>query len=729
MPVEKIARYEIVQEIGKGAMGVVYKAVDPNIGRTLALKTMRLDVHGMEAEEMLKRFRNEARAAGLLSHPNIVTIYDAGDFEGLFYIAMEFLEGISLHQRMRQGRLTTEEIVDITSQICAGLDYAHAKGVIHRDVKPANIMMAGPLAKIMDFGIAKAGNATMTGTGQVLGTPNYMAPEQVRGKHLDGRSDLFSLGVILYELVTGERPFTGENVTTIVYKIVHENPIAPRELDVTIHPGLSEVVLRALEKTPDLRFQSGAELAKALQSYKSHGADTTGPTAVLDAQIQQAVATGVLPPSALSGSMTAAPGTTGSSSARTPAPMAALNSAAAAPATAPEVQPTVHTPPPVEQAAGTPQAAPSPHRPAPLPKPKLKGGKPTSPISLLAAAGLLLVLAASGYWKLHQRPAPPAPVVQQQAAQQQPAPAPASTQASQPTEPPAGQPAAASAAPAGEEAAATPSSDETKPAEEAASGDLRVNTKPEGGLISLDNRHDIKWIAPYTFSRLKPGAHKVTVEMEGFKTETRSVDVAAGKRASSSFELAATKGYLQVTSDPAGAIIVLDGQPTGQVTPNKLTLDPGQHHVGVHLDGYRPETALVDVGAGQTLNLSPKLNKIPPPPPPSAPGTKAAERTPAGAEPPFDAPQQAGANPFGKVKRLFTGVPDGRGMIEIRTKPKSADVWVNRFQVPAQTPLRLPIKPGTYTVTVRKPGYKAFSKAVEVKEGAVVPVDAQLEKQ
>src|SRR3954465_8840935 len=271
-PVEKVSRYEITGELGKGAMGRVYKAVDPTIGRTVALKTMRLGVPGLETDEMLRRFKNEARAAGVLNHPNIVTIYDAGEQDGLFYIAMEFIEGVTLHSLILQNRvLPVDQIIDLSRQICAGLDEAHSHGVVHRDVKPANIMiMPDKTVKIMDFGIAKAGGG-LTSAGQVLGTPNYMSPEQVKGRPLDGRSDLFSYGVILYEMVTGEKPFTGQNVTTIIYKIVNENPIPPRELDMTIHPGLSAVIIKALAKIPEERFQNGAELAKALANYKTFG--------------------------------------------------------------------------------------------------------------------------------------------------------------------------------------------------------------------------------------------------------------------------------------------------------------------------------------------------------------------------------------------------------------------------------------------------------------------------
>src|SRR6266481_1654585 len=272
MSLQTVGRYEIIGELGRGAMGVVYKAKDPTIGRTVALKTMRLDVHGLDAGELVRRFKNEARAAGLLNHPNIVTIYDAGEHDGIFYIAMEFIEGTTLHELLQQKRiLEAEEAIQLSREICKGLDYAHSHGIVHRDVKPGNIMItARGAVKIMDFGIAKAGGS-MTSTGQVLGTPNYMAPEQVKGRGLDGRSDLFSFGVVLYEMLTGEKPFVGQNVTTIIYKIVNENPIPPRDLDATIHPGLSAIAVKALAKSPDERYQSGAQLVRDLETYKLAG--------------------------------------------------------------------------------------------------------------------------------------------------------------------------------------------------------------------------------------------------------------------------------------------------------------------------------------------------------------------------------------------------------------------------------------------------------------------------
>ena len=267
MTPQTIGRYTVRRELGHGAMGVVYEAEDPNIGRAVALKVVHTDQIGANREEVIRRFKNEARAAGNLSHPNIITIHDAGEHEGLLFIAMECVEGMTLADLMaKQGRMPHGKVVDIIRQVCLGLDFAHKRGIIHRDIKPANIMLTDSLVKITDFGIANVGDG-MTITGTVVGTPNYMSPEQVLGKPLDGRSDLFSVGVMLYEMVTGERPFEGQSITTIMYKIVHEEPIAPRKLDSSIHPGLSAVVEKALAKSPETRFQSGAELAAALGNY------------------------------------------------------------------------------------------------------------------------------------------------------------------------------------------------------------------------------------------------------------------------------------------------------------------------------------------------------------------------------------------------------------------------------------------------------------------------------
>jgi eukaryotic-like serine/threonine-protein kinase len=267
----QIGKYRIERELGRGAMGVVYKAFDPVVERRVAIKTIRLDVE--DSADLLNRLKREAKSVGQLEHPNIVTLYEAGESGGLFYLAMQFIEGETLQDRLaRQRWFTLKETLELFAQICSGLDYAHSHGVIHRDIKPANIMITtGGVVKLTDFGIAKftGGGGTST-SGLIVGTPSYMSPEQAVGKPLDGRSDIFSLGSILYELLTGERAFPGQNVTTVMYKIVHESPTPVVALQPGLDAAVEPIVLKALAKNPDARFQSCQEIALALQDYVNH---------------------------------------------------------------------------------------------------------------------------------------------------------------------------------------------------------------------------------------------------------------------------------------------------------------------------------------------------------------------------------------------------------------------------------------------------------------------------
>ena len=271
----KLGRYEVVRELGKGAMGIVYLAKDPLIGRLVALKTIRSSAHAdddEEAKEFQQRFIREAQAAGILNHPAIVTVHDIGQDEasGMSFIAMEYVEGQNLKEVLAQGRtLTFDQIGEIIAQVAEAIDFAHAKGIVHRDVKPANIILVeGNRAKITDFGIAKiaSGAANLTTTGQFLGTPNYMAPEQIRGAPVDGRTDIFSLGICLYECLTRRKPFGGDSLTSISYKIVHE-PFQPlHEINPQIPAGYEEIVANCLAKDPAKRYQRGRDLANALRA-------------------------------------------------------------------------------------------------------------------------------------------------------------------------------------------------------------------------------------------------------------------------------------------------------------------------------------------------------------------------------------------------------------------------------------------------------------------------------
>jgi serine/threonine-protein kinase len=269
--ISHLGRYEIVGELGQGAMGVVYKATDPLIDRIVAIKTITLSLALEEREEYEARFYQEAKAAGRLSHPNIVTIFDVGRSGDIAYIAMEFLQGRELRDILNDEKLLPiDQVLDIVAQVALGLAYAHEHGIIHRDVKPSNIMvLRDGHAKITDFGIARMASAAVrTQTGMVLGSPKYMSPEQVMGKLTDQRSDIFSLGVMLYEMLTGQPPFLGENVNAIMYQTLNAVPQPPSSLNPAVPDMLNFIVAKALAKDIDNRYQGARDLANDLRACR-----------------------------------------------------------------------------------------------------------------------------------------------------------------------------------------------------------------------------------------------------------------------------------------------------------------------------------------------------------------------------------------------------------------------------------------------------------------------------
>src|SRR5580700_4031308 len=280
---KRFGRYEVVAELGRGAMGVVYRARDPQIDRMVAVKTVSLWGQQSEEEnEFRLRFMHEAQAAGRLHHPGIVAIFDVGENpENLNpYIVLEYVAGEALNRMLaREKKLPLETALQLAEEIAEALDYAHAQGVIHRDIKPGNILITETgHAKIADFGIAKLNLAHFTLPGRVLGTPAYMAPEQLNGEGVDGRSDLFSLGVILYAMVTGHSPFQGDSATTVSFKVANREPVAASALDLSLPRELDEVIARAMAKDREQRYQRGAEFAedvRQLQELLKPGPTTT----------------------------------------------------------------------------------------------------------------------------------------------------------------------------------------------------------------------------------------------------------------------------------------------------------------------------------------------------------------------------------------------------------------------------------------------------------------------
>ncbi|MDC3237458.1 serine/threonine protein kinase [bacterium] len=265
----KLGRYEVLEQIGRGAMGIVYKGKDPILNRLTAIKTIRFsDEFDEDKVDVIKtHFYREAEVVAKLSHPNIVTIYDVGEDLDLSFLAMEYLQGESLEKYTSQGNLfSVKKCLEIIAQVCDALEYAHTHDIIHRDIKPANIMMLGDGSiKVTDFGIARATTSTKTRTGIIKGTPYYMSPEQTKGLKLSGRSDIFSLGVVFYQLLTGKLPFDGENMAAIMYQITSVNPTPPTEYKTGLNKPILTVLNKALEKDHDKRYAHARDMGKHIR--------------------------------------------------------------------------------------------------------------------------------------------------------------------------------------------------------------------------------------------------------------------------------------------------------------------------------------------------------------------------------------------------------------------------------------------------------------------------------
>ena len=407
-PSEIAGRYQVVKKLGAGAFGTVYKAKDTRLERMVAIKTIRLE--GLAAsqagfKEMLKRFEQEAKTAAKLKHPGIVTIYDYdfGESHGLSYIAMEFIDGVGIDQVIAQtGRLPVERAAALGAQVAEALDYAHSHGVVHRDIKPANIMIeAGDRVKVTDFGIAKPGDSAehLTMTGSLLGTPSYMSPEQARGQKLDGRSDLFALGCVIYEMVAGRKAFRGDSITALLFKIITEEPQALRELEPSVPEPLVLLIQKAIAKAPEARYQTGREMADELLSMTRAGAVPTLRATDTPTIAPEHTPTVSGAPTAVSPVTLSSDGATSSTQPGSPGPPLA---------------PTILTP-----GTGTSPGGPSPAgagRPAAparaVQSPRAaKSGSGLGLVLALGAVGFLLLvaLAGGGWWLLkHRQPSEPA---------------------------------------------------------------------------------------------------------------------------------------------------------------------------------------------------------------------------------------------------------------------------------------------------------------------------------
>jgi TonB family protein len=614
-----IGRYQITGSLGFGAMGAVYRAYDPLIKRTLAIKTIRLDVSPQSPlyQPFIDRFIQEVRISGTLSHPNIVTLFDMGQENGVPFLAMEFVDGKTIAALLEAGtRFKPERVIGLVSQVAEALDYAHSRGVIHRDIKPSNLIVSeGDKVKVTDFGIAKLADSEITHSGQLLGTPSYMSPEQAMGEKLDGRSDIFSLGVVAFEMLSGQQPFPGANVTSILYKLVHVDPVEPADLEMNglVPQKWREVFHKVLAKKPEGRYQTASAFVQDLEYclgswFAGLGAEETvsQQRPVLDeatvtipkmpalatsppAEEQETlVLVGPPPPEEDAATVVLAAG------APAPGDEATVLLPPTPPIDEPALPPTVLMPPP--EASRTLPPGPAyrnagrPGEAAPRPRP----GLPVAWALGAAAAVAALALGIVG-WALWQR-----------------------SRAAGPAEP--ARPAVRASPPP--RAPSRPGRPATTPAPQPQAGSLRIESEPPGARVSVNGQGKGK--TPVRIADLPFGSYRVRVEQKGYEPQTREVSLSARApggelRFVLARPAAPASGGADVVSTPSGASVSVDGRPVGTTPLKGLKLKAGTRRLQVSLDGHETWTGNVDVAAGEVGRVEVRLKTLPRPstaPPP-----------------------------------------------------------------------------------------------------------------
>jgi serine/threonine-protein kinase len=642
--VNQVGRYEIVEELGRGAMGVVYKALDPTIGRTIAVKAIRLSdlPDPVERKRVRDRLLREAQSAGILSHPNIVTIYDILEQEDMAYIFMEYVNGSSLEKALRTKSLPEKTaLLDVLRQVAGALDYAHRKGIIHRDIKPANVMFAcsGPhsesVTKITDFGVAKFASHDLTQSGTMIGTPNYMSPEQIQGLTADARSDQFSLAVMMYEVLAGVKPFESDNLPTLFYWICKEEPKPVHEINPTLNVNVHEVLRRALAKTPNDRFSSCSEFIGALgvvlgacqgwtpgihtqrtDAPAVMGAtaiyalsDVSGLAAVLDkeaeAEPRRATAKRKFPELRSANAIRESP-EPGSANAKreSPEPQAATQSGA---------PPTYDLPPSRPR-----RLYQEPGDDFNIPDPRDNGQSGWRKWAV--AFTILLAVAGGIIFLLQWKPAPNLPVQVLDTKSGDTAPPPVdkddSKKASEPEKSEPEKPRAPIAARKADSdrppetkrvpemaeiipPAKLPSPRPPGPVNETPSGvtaNVDLLSDPPGAQITIDGKSTTSCKAPCTVS-LPNGRHTLLAESSGYNPARRVFSVPQDNTVY--VQLGKTQGMLVITSIPAGVQVFIDGKLFGQ-TPSTLHLSVGKHHLLLVNGSMRHEENLEIVNDGFT---------------------------------------------------------------------------------------------------------------------------------
>jgi serine/threonine protein kinase len=830
-------RFELQSELSKSDTALIYKAMDAEANQVVALKTQSLEPLGDRAEAFVEALIAEGESTRELVGQNIVLLYGAGEIDGQFCAAMEYIQGNSVATMLaRKEGFSIWDLLDITRQVCAGLEQAAAKGVTHCSLEPAKIMVQWDgMVKILGYGISNMGligAESGKGLGRLM---PYCSPEQIRGEAIDLRSNLFTLGSILYEMVAGRKAFDAADPIALVSQIENEMPGSASAVNSRIHPAVSALIMKALAKDPADRYQSARELLDDLEKCKENGNQKAAPEAKKAASAPNIAVSSADRRAAASKFVAAAssaakeePSATSPTAPPRPVsasrkidvpqfsidPPAAETKAAAAAASgggcsgssssssnanfdsgfasnagsnsggrpigefeigAPESQaafipvqsaaveqeterqsPRIAVDPMMaESAAGSsgksfsdlnelpplkePVFAPSVPEPAEssLPvaqisprkekeeKPRIqprevaqKAIKEISTVpprlmiySILGAVGLILVVAIAIWVHVRSeddgstaapRPAKAAASTPAQAAVQTPV-APQAEKAAPPVAP------VVDAQPdltvrQVEKRAPKNSRRAPAPAPVVTLGEALIDSSPQGAQFQVDGKSDPTWVTPFTVASLSPGKHIISVSKSGYSSEIRSVEVTAGSASSLTLRLAPVNALVVVASTPPGAQVVLDGKPTGRVTPAQFAVEKGSHTVLLRKQGYLDETVTADLGAGQNFQYSPALRAL---------GNAEDIRT------------------VGKFKLFGRGGDNaaGMGVISIHTQPKGAQIAINQRVLDKLSPVDIMLGPGNYVVDVTLTDFKAIHKVVSVDKGGKVAIDEILERQ
>ncbi len=845
----KLGHFEILSELAKSPTGAVYKANDPESGQTIALKAIQLSAFGEKAQALEHALLAEAESTKVLSSPNITNVYGAGEIEGQFCAAMEYVQGTSIATMLaRKEGFSIWDLLDIGRQLCNGLDHAASHNVVHRSLEPSKIMCGWDgTVKILSYGVSSVGDFAHQADEGLSSILHYMSPEQVRGDSMDVRSNVFSLGAMFYEMVTERKAFDRDDIESLRQSILESTPVAPIHVNPKIHPLLSDLIVKALAKDPAERYQNGRELLDDLEKCKeskpaakkaepAKGLNVPSPVkAAGQAKFAQAKPSAAAPPrpvappkpatatpsavartasqpkpavtakteskpvsSSAPKAAAAAAGAgsnyMGSTSAdlneidlsehSSPSsmdsapddksPSAYMSSAVIDEPEAPAFEPPVDDSPGIAvdpmmaessgPASGTsfseiselpplkevyvappppPQASyqPTPQDPEPVTmfkgaakheeKPKvqprevaqkaikeIKDVPPRLMLYALAGAGILILIIGIGMTiyihNLGSEDDPGATRTSKAVVEQTP------------TQPQASQPAPQAVAPP---QATTPVPDASQPADETPDsvaaersapsksrnskrkpvapvilpGQIAVESNPEGAQVQIDGKSDPSWVTPFALPNVQPGPHTITIGKAGYATDTRTIDVTPGNRASASIHLTQLLATLIVKSDPPGASIYVDGHDVGTKTPAQVSVNKGQHVVLVRLPGYIDETMNGQFSLGQTFNFSPTLRAL---------GNVDSIKT------------------VGKMSKFFGGKGDpNQATLSIRTQPKGAQIAVNQRMLDKGSPVDVALDPGNYVVDITMTGYAPIHKVINAEKKGKVVIDEILQPQ